>query len=376
MKLALLSWDEEGKYLYELIKKYNTVEYVIEIYPDRWCDLGDFKIISIGKAIDLYNKNRIDKFIIPCMRGINIYTGVFMPLLKRGVNTEDVLYAPLRVFKDKTITDEEKRNMICLFNERTDMDFLVLHITEHCNLSCAYCSMFAGLVREPKYMDYTLTEKYVKRLKNIFDQVLVFKLIGGEPFLNKEIGRYCNLIRSEYPLADIEIATNGTLILGQSEDIIDTLVKNNITLDITHYPVNNLIIDELNDFLNSRGIKHYLTQEVREFSKLYDLEGNSDVQEVFERCRIKFNCVNMKENKLAVCHVPFALQTASKEFDLNIAEAEYDFIDLCDETLDANKIRTLMNKPHGVCKFCHIDDYEEWKQLSTSQIGDISHWSI
>jgi len=376
MSSVIVSWDNEAKLLYRIIGETHLINYVVERDHDYWGsdkNHPEIAVVSFGKAYSLYKSKKIDKWIIPCMRGINIFTGIYLPLIKRGVREEDVLYAPLRFFKDTTLSDEERRKLIIPFKHRTDLDFLVLHITEHCNLSCAQCSMFAGLVNEPKFMDFAKTEMAVRQLKNLFEQVLVIKLIGGEPLLNKEIGKYCRLLRSVFPLSDIEIATNGTLIRQLDSSTIDILQEESITLDIAYYSVLNDEIDDINEFLNSKNIKHYITREISVFSILYNLQGDSDIDLTYETCKMKFNCVNMKENKLAVCHVPFALPNAKAHFNLQYETEGY--IDLFEEGLTAQSVIERLNKPSSLCRFCNRD-LKTWQTLQLSEKEDISNWSL
>lgn len=376
MKAVIVSWESEGKELYNIIRNSFEVKYVIEREHELWGEAkgySDIQIISFAKAQKLYEYGEIDKYIIPCLKGFNVYTGIYLQLLNSGVSDDDILYAPLVFYKDSSLSYEERAGKICLFRKRTDLDYLVLHIVEHCNLSCANCSMFCGLVSHPAFMDFEKTKKALWKLKGMFDQILVFRLIGGEPFLNNEIGEYCKFIRSIYPLADLEIVTNGTLVRHMPESLIEVLQSNNVTLDITHYSVINSIVDELNEFLNKKEIKHYFTREIKVFSRLYDLMGRTDREEVFKTCKMKFNCVNMKENNIAVCHVPFALPRAVNQFDIKIVESG--MIDLFKEGLSAETIRSRMNKPLEICRFCNRD-IDSWHQLDNFQKRNIKNWSI
>ncbi|WP_415930256.1 radical SAM protein [Zhenpiania hominis] len=376
MKVILISWDVEGKILYDLIKQEYQIDYIVERNPDLWRKYNEYEIISFSKALDLYMNNSSYKFIIPCMRGVNVHTEIYMSLLERGVKVYDVLYAPLKIFKERHMSNEDKKELICLFDDRTDLDFLVLHIAEGCNLSCAHCSMFAGLIKSKKNVDFEKTKKGIKKLKKIFDQILVFKVMGGEPFLNNQIVDYCRYIRQTYPLTDIEIVTNGTLLMKQSKETIQALVDLNVTLDISYYSISNDIIDELNEYLNQLNIKHFFTYEIREFFKAYNFEKKNQANEVFKRCKIKFNCVNMKENRLAVCHVPFGMEVAAKEFKIKISQSDYGFIDLDDKTLTARKCINFMNQSHEICKYCSIDSRVIWEEFKPGEEKNVEYWSV
>jgi len=377
MNLSIISWMESGRYIYSLLKDKYEFKYVVEENPEYWgvdACTPEITVVSIGKAFELYQKGKINKFLIPCLRSKNAYTSIYLPLLERGVKSEDVLYAPFRIFRDKTLTDTEKSDLICRYEDSTDLELLVLHIVDHCNLCCAHCSMFSGLVKSPAFADYDKTERAVLQLKMFFDQIMVFRLIGGEPLLNKDIGRYCKMIRRIYPLALIEIVTNALLIISLSDEIISILQENDITLDITLYPLMASKIDEINEFLNEKKIRHYITQERDSFLTLHDISGSANAKKNFENCSFKFNCVNMKENHIAGCFAPFAFPRVNSYFDLGINVTGA--INLFSPGLSAKKLKAAMNQPHNLCKYCHIDDTEKWRELLPNEIYDKKSWSI
>ncbi len=113
------------------------------------------------------------------------------------------------------------------------VDFLVLLLTERCNLSCAYC--YTRSTREGKDMDeetaFLAIDRFASRNSDQFGKPVVVELAGGEPLLNfslvKSIITYGQTISPNIRFA---VQTNATLL---NDTIIDFLSDHNIGLGLS-----------------------------------------------------------------------------------------------------------------------------------------------
>lgn len=375
MNICIVSWDSEARYLYKILKDRYEVRYVIERDHRLWGkNANGFDIVSFGKAYRLFHENKIDYFLIPCMRGINIKNGIYDRLIRNKIPKDRILYAPLRVFKDDQLTDKEKRELICKFEDRTEIDYLALHIADHCNLNCAGCSVFSALAEHPSLPGFEETKEAVKLLKEKFDQVVVFRILGGEPTLNHKWLEICQWIRRLYPLADVEVVTNGTTILSMTEKVLKKVQKERITFDITYYPVLQEKIDDINTCLNKYHVKHYITQEMETFSRLYNFDASQNPRDNYDVCKMKFMCMNMREYELGVCHAVFGMERAKGRF----SEIEYSDdckIDIRTKDITAKEIIRKLDRPHDICAYCN-QDLMRWHMLREENKLNRQEWSI
>jgi len=75
MNIALITWDEAGKALYNFLSTYGgqmyRVSYVVENNSRLWGELAELagwlSVISSGKAALLYKIGRIEKFLMPSL---------------------------------------------------------------------------------------------------------------------------------------------------------------------------------------------------------------------------------------------------------------------------------------------------------------------
>jgi organic radical activating enzyme len=104
------------------------------------------------------------------------------------------------------------------------------YITNVCNLNCSNCNRlnnykFAG---HQYWKDYS--DQY-EQWSKILD-VKEITILGGEPLLNPDLESWLYGIRSFWPDAKIDLATNGTRI-SLVKNLYKYLLDNNITLNVT-----------------------------------------------------------------------------------------------------------------------------------------------
>ena len=65
---------------------------------------------------------------------------------------------------------------------------------------------------KPVQIDTSVILKSLQALKLCFDYVHEFRIIGGEPLLNKEFGKIIDYISKNFNYGYIVVYTNGTII--------------------------------------------------------------------------------------------------------------------------------------------------------------------
>lgn len=375
MNVAIITWGDESRILYDLLHRngYNIV-CIIEDNNCKW-DLRykETPIVSSGKGAVMFEAGSIEKFIVPSLDEQLNYRAEKM-ISAYGIDLDNLLYAPIETLKGK-LSDGEKIAKICLYTERTELDTMEIHVAEHCNLNCKNCSMFCGLVETCDFPCYQEFEEGIKQLKNFFPHIKKFRIIGGEPLLNPELDKYICLIRNVYPYTDIRLISNGILVTKMSDQLIQTIIDNDVTFIMTQYISLKHSIDEINRFLSKTGIRYIVTEAVLEFQKIYNALGDSDIDENFYRCHWKGSCATMYGTKIATCYVPFVIHYFSDKFNLAIEETGK--IDLMEEGLTAQEIIKRMHTPFDMCRYCAPKgNWTEWERLPDKNNTTIQDWSI
>lgn len=134
-------------------------------------------------------------------------------------------------------------------------------ITSRCTLKCKHCNLFIGHV--PEQFDIDLN-----RLKNNFniffesvDFVYEYTLLGGEPFLHKNIGEIILYLGDKYrdKIGQINLISNGTIV--PDDKVLDVLKKFQVTVHISDYTCSidyKRNLDSLQRKFLSSGIEYYL----------------------------------------------------------------------------------------------------------------------
>ncbi|AEF96095.1 radical SAM protein [Methanotorris igneus] len=107
------------------------------------------------------------------------------------------------------------------------MKFLILKITDRCNLNCTYCY---SLNKNNKDMEFRIAKKAINYLLN-FDDNIKIQFTGGEPLLNfKLIEKVVNYTEDKGNFR-YAIQTNGTLLSDYIEEIKELNINVGVSID-------------------------------------------------------------------------------------------------------------------------------------------------
>lgn len=236
-------------------------------------------------------------------------------------------------------------------------DGLVLEIivSSQCNLNCSNCDHFSPIADQ-----YFLSEEellnYLTIIQNsdIFYYLQKIVLIGGEPFLNKNLLNLCIQINKILPNIKIEILTNGLLLKDiPDKDKIEYSKIQNLSINITTYPINFNYQDLLSE-LKDKNINYNLLSSRLLFGQYLVKNKPTHLQflhKKFKECT-KFNLpvLTLFKNKLYFCPFAYGSQWA------NLKETYHDYI-LFDENISINKIELFCQNPKDKCLYCSEESY-------------------
>lgn len=199
---------------------------------------------------------------------------------------------------------------------------LDIHITHKCNFSCDNCSHFMN-----QGFDYHVPLDECKTWMSLWSKKVLPKnigLLGGEPFLNKDLKDYCIVTRNFWPDTDIEVVTNAFLIHLQP-DVFETLIENKIILSISfHSNDKNYInimrkkVEEIKKW-KDRGLLVRKYDSYNYWNKVYDGNGSNimpfednDPESSWNNCPTGQTCFQLHRGKIWKC-APLAYLPMMKE---------------------------------------------------------------
>ncbi|GHV58141.1 hypothetical protein AGMMS49579_25100 [Spirochaetia bacterium] len=249
-----------------------------------------------------------------------------------------------------------------------------INLTDHCNLNCAGCTAFSPIAEE-KYMDVDGFERDCQRLSELTDRKIeLIDLLGGEPLLHPELEKIIAIAR-KYFEGDINVVTNGLLLVKTPATSWITCHQNNIGIIISGYPI-KLKMDEIQKLADTNNVKLVIrgsTNDIKIWNKVpYDLTGKQNQIKNFRICYGANMCINLENGRLATCPIPFVIKQFNNYFHQDIPVLETDTIDIY-KVKSIEEIFDFLRRPNTQCKYCNLKGIKYGVDWSVSK-RDIKEW--
>ncbi|MDI6839395.1 MAG: radical SAM protein [bacterium] len=230
-------------------------------------------------------------------------------------------------------------------------------ITERCSLKCRDCSNLMQYYKKPKDCDIKELMQTIDMFCAIIDEVNEFRVIGGEPFMNKESHLIIKRLIDEPKVHKLVIYTNGTIVPREHQ--IEYLKNNKVLVLIPDYGILSRKINDLTQILLQNKITFY-AEKARWWTDCAEIlrhyRNIEQQKEIFKNCCAK-NTITLSNGRLYRC--PFA---ANANRILAVPDFKNDYIDLFQEPIETinicemkKKIRMfLLEKDFlEVCDYCN-----------------------
>lgn len=104
-----------------------------------------------------------------------------------------------------------------------------------CNLNCKNCLNFNPFIKKHIIDDFNSVKEDIDIFFDKVDLIYRFQISGGEPFLNRYLGKLIKYINNNYrnKIIHLETVTNGTIV--PSDELCDTLKEGNVRLFLDDY---------------------------------------------------------------------------------------------------------------------------------------------
>lgn len=207
-----------------------------------------------------------------------------------------------------------------------------ISITQYCNLRCEKCNMLSPYFRRPEHQKIKQLKDDVDCYFRWVDNVQLFNILGGEPFLHPQVEEFTQYVCDKYidKIEQIVFFTNGLVKL--SESMLALIKKYNIEIQVSDYrrgiPTVAEKVDRFIQELEQMSISYRrnIDNEWIDFgfpSYINEKMNKDEMTVFFDRCYSPFR--GLCDGKLYYCHLNTAAVNAGLfEDDLN------DYFDLKD----------------------------------------------
>ena len=156
-------------------------------------------------------------------------------------------------------------------DKRVDINNIVLHLTERCNMRCKYCFMTHGI----KSMSVKVAESAVDYLLQNCGKYAKVTFFGGEPLLEFELIRHITEYihkKATRPVI-LDIITNGTLL---TDDFYEYANKNKIQIRLSYDGLlndTNRVNEEMKGLLDITQYKNAIEKYKIESASVIDVNN-------------------------------------------------------------------------------------------------------
>lgn len=256
------------------------------------------------------------------------------------------------------------------------LEFMVLNILDHCNLKCKGCDHFA-CIADPYFVPFETVYRDLQQLSKILhgDYIMQMGIMGGEPLLHPDLLKILKAAREFFPYCDLELYTNGLLLLNQDDEFWKVMRENRIGITQTKYPI-NLKFEKIEEKAKEEQVRHIYFDYTgnggrRLFKKHIDLKGLSNPAESFANCILPNFGNFLMEGKMYSC--PFSCQSYrifNKKFNQNLRMTERDYVDIY-QVNDMQELFDFAAKPKYYCRYCTgVSEPFSWERTK----GSITEW--
>ena len=227
-------------------------------------------------------------------------------------------------------------------------------ITERCSLKCRDCSNLTQYYKKP--VDCNIKELFrgIDRFFDIVDEVNEFRILGGEPFMNKDAHLIIKKLIEKPKVKKIVIYTNGTIPLRN--DQVESLKSKKVLFIITDYGKLSRNLNNLTQKLSANNIAFYV-QKAGGWTDCSKIKKQSrsvkQQKEIFINCCAK-NTITLSDGNLFRC--PFSANANRLQA---VPDFKDDYVNIFDERTGINemkiKIRAFLldKKFLKTCDYCN-----------------------
>ena len=259
-------------------------------------------------------------------------------------------------YMETRISVYKKNHEVYFGEEKTYMRSVDVMITTKCSLKCVSCSNLMQYYVDAKNTDHEKILAAIEIINENVDYISEFRVIGGEPLMNKGWAHIVNGINEKNAERQIFIYTNGTI--APKDEQLETFHGKNVNFIITDYGKLSRNINKLTEKLTKHGIgyesipaDHWVDcSSIRHHKRTV-----SELEEVFKQCCVKY-IYTLLHGRLYTC--PFIANAAN----LNaIPDNPANYVDLFSKTHNVKQqIRKLVKvaKFFPACDFCDGRPYD------------------
>ncbi len=266
---------------------------------------------------------------------------------------------PLKLERNLAFYNEMCNKETYITNNVLKLKSIDVQITEKCSLKCKDCSNLMQYYKKPVDADFEILSQSINKILNAVDFVDELRVLGGDPFMNKDLEKIINELVKYKNIGRIVVYTNARFIPKNRN--LEYLKQPRVILDITDYGIASAAAGKFVEFAKEEGISYSINQcnTWQDCGRIIpnNKKTEKELEHQFSNC-CNSDLISLLHGKLYRC--PFS----ANGVNLNAFSSDKtDEIDLRDNSLSKKDIRDkIMYLAFGkkyltACRFCNGRDY-------------------
>jgi len=249
------------------------------------------------------------------------------------------------------------------------LKYMDLPITTRCSLRCKKCSNLMQYYETPTHIETDFLLAYIQTFFRHVDHVVQLNVLGGEPFMNRDLPRILRALLDTNKIQRIVVITNGTIV-PKAPELIEILSHGSIEVSISDYGRYSKKMDKLCEFFSKEGIAFgTTTPEWTDAGEFENRGRNEDeLRSQFAACATP--CRSLFRGQFHVC------ARSAHGLDLGaIPVSTKDYVDLTDGNLAPSAIRKAIRRLDRqmdyitACNHCDTGTIHEKEVVPAEQVA-------
>ena len=242
-------------------------------------------------------------------------------------------------------------------SEKLDIKYIDIVITESCSMKCESCSNLMQYYIKPRNSEYDLLIESVDKIMRVINTLFEFRILGGEPFVNKGIGNIVNRLREYKNAKNIVIYTNATII--PKGENLECLKNENVFVEITDYGRLSRNHDKLVELFQLNNIRYSTAVPKWTDSGTINFQAKTEEKliHMFENCCVNDNLTLLNGN---LYRCPFSANAMNlgaipinKADVVNLSEDNTAISSMAQDIIALYKQKNYLT----ACSYCNGRDY-------------------
>lgn len=229
-------------------------------------------------------------------------------------------------------------------------EYLEVPLTTKCSLRCKHCANLIPCYKNQEDYDIKKLIKSIRAFLECINNIVYIRVLGGEPFLSKNLYKFLQELLKSDKIQRIEIVTNGTII-PTDKKLLKIMKKDKIIVCISQYPM--IKYEKLANYLKENGIQYRIDKMNFWMDYGNPYKRNKTKKELIKQYAICNSiCKSLVNGQLHLC------PRSSHGTDLGIIKNnQKDYLNLLDKNLSIQekkqKLNELLNKKYIIaCDYC------------------------